>query len=104
MIGSKSRYKDARGFEASETSSFAGVRPREIGAAPGAVEHVLRENDRLDQLGRLYYNNDRLWWRILDANPRITDGAPLMPLTKSDSAVLKPGDTILIPRAREPRS
>jgi hypothetical protein len=29
----------------------------------------VRVGDRLDLLARHYYNNDRLWWRIVDANP-----------------------------------
>lgn len=91
MFINKSRYKNATAF--SEPSEFAGVRPREIGAAEGVIEHTVKAGDRLDLLARHYYNNDRLWWRILDANPDILHGGDLM-ITERE------GEVILIPRGR----
>jgi len=72
----------------------AGPRPRDIGPAEGVVEHVVRDGDRLDALARQYYNDDRLWWRIADANPEFAFAGELV-------APGRVGATILIPRARE---
>jgi len=92
MFINKSRYKDAGGFDL--PSDFSGVRPRDVGSPDGVVEHVVKAGDRLDLLARHYYNNDRLWWRILDANPDILHGGDLM-ITERE------GEIILIPRARD---
>ncbi len=92
MFINKSRYKDARVFD--DPSDFDGVRPRTIGVATGVVEHVVKSGDRLDLLARHYYSNDRLWWRILDANPDILHAGDLM-ITDRE------GEVILIPRSRE---
>lgn len=90
-----SRYENAKTFEADEDGSrFPGVRPRAIGTATGVVEHVVKSGDRLDLLARHYYNDDRLWWRIADANPEFIHGAMLL-------AEDQVGQIILIPRARE---
>jgi len=73
---------------------FPGLRPRPIGPATGAIEHVVTVGDRLDLLAYHYYNDDRLWWRIVDANPEFLCGRDM---------VLEPmqGQTILIPKAQE---
>ena len=92
MFLRKSRYRDARLFDPDD--DFSGVRAREIGMATGVVEHVIVAGDRLDLLARHYYNDDRLWWRILDANPDILHGVDLLLAERE-------GETILIPRARE---
>jgi phage tail protein X len=89
-----SRYQDALPFTRAGEQAFGGVRPRAIGVASGVIEHVVRAGDRLDLLARHYYNDDRLGWRILDANPDILHGAVL--LTEAMQ-----GEVILIPRARE---
>ncbi len=96
MFFKGSRYDKARAFglRADETEPFAGVRAREIGAATGVVEHTLSAGDRLDLLARHYYNDDRLWWRIVDANPEFLNGADLL-------ASELEGTVIVIPRARE---
>jgi len=67
----RSRYRDARAFAEADdrTGVFRGTRPRVIGQATGVIEHQVRAGDRLDLLARHYYNNNRLWWRIVDANP-----------------------------------
>ncbi len=74
MLVKKSRYAKARGFTPDENGVpvFPGLRAREIGAATGVLEHEIQAGDRLDLLARHYYNDDRLWWRIVDANPDIT--------------------------------
>ena len=96
MFLKNSRYKDARRFEADAQGTVVckGVRPREIGAAIGVVEHVIQEGDRLDLLARHYYSDERLWWRILDANPDLQSGVEV---SLKDSA----GEVILIPKAKE---
>lgn len=89
-----SRYENAKAFEkAGDGSRFPGVRPRETGGAFGVVEHVVKSGDRLDLLARHYYNDDRLWWRIADANPEFIHGAELL---EEDRV----GLVILIPQAR----
>lgn len=96
MFFKGSRYDKARAFgpRADETEPFAGVRAREIGTATGVVEHTLAAGDRLDLLARHYYNDDRLWWRIVDANPEFLNGADML-------APELEGTVIVIPRARE---
>jgi len=120
MLLSNSRYKTTPLFQPSDTAAgaFSGLRPRPIGPATGVIEHVLRAGERLDQLARHYYNDDRLWWRILDANPQIVFGGAMMPVQDrrareaaendgadaaaqdqtGDSLV---GQIILIPRSQE---
>lgn len=111
----KSRYANARPFEAPSDGrpAFAGRRPRDPGPAEGVIEHQVQAGDRLDQLARNYYNNDRLWWRIVDANPEFfygqsylpeaarTNATPADPPIHSPGVVLCPemeGSVILIPR------
>ncbi|MEK7736200.1 MAG: hypothetical protein AAB319_00335 [Pseudomonadota bacterium] len=96
MFLKNSRYKDARRFEADTQGVVVckGVRSREIGAAAGVVEHVIQEGDRLDLLARHYYSDDRLWWRILDANPDLLCGVEV-------SLKERAGEVILIPKAKE---
>jgi nucleoid-associated protein YgaU len=92
----KSRYKDAGAFEplTDGTEVFAGLRPRAIGEAVGVVEHEVRATDRLDRLARHYYNDDRLWWRIVDANPQFVFGADLLGEEMA-------GRVILIPKIKD---
>lgn len=96
MLVKKSRYKDAGSFEPAADGSevFAGVRPRAIGEATGVVEHEVQATDRLDRLARHYYNNDRMWWRIVDANPQFVFGPDLLGPEMA-------GRVILIPRIKE---
>lgn len=91
-----SRYESAQNFErrANEAELFRGVRPRKIGHAGGVIEHMVRVGDRLDLLARHYYNDDRLWWRIVDANPEFLFGNDMM-------VEAMRGMTLLIPKARE---
>ncbi|MEM9292168.1 MAG: tail protein X [Acidobacteriota bacterium] len=111
MIRRGSRYQDSEPFrppeEGSERSfTFRGLRPRRITPAQGVVEHVVREGDRLDALAHHYYNDSRLWYRILDANPELLSGADA---TRPETVVDAAGDPLLagqvgrslrIPRAR----
>jgi nucleoid-associated protein YgaU len=91
-----SRYAQARRFAPDDRGELRcrGVRERAIGPAPGVVEHLVKEGDRLDLLARHYYNDMRLWWRILDANPDLASAVEL-------SLKERVGDIILIPKAQE---
>jgi len=96
MLVKKSRYRDARTFEplADGSMVFPGLRARRIGPATGMIEHEVQASDRLDQLARNYYNDDRQWWRIVDANPEFTFGPDML---GDDMA----GQVILIPKLKE---
>jgi hypothetical protein len=80
MFLKDSRYKDARPFyqNTDAEENFSGVRERVIGPTKGVIEHRIALGDRLDLLARHYYNNDRLWWRIIDANPQIMFASDLL--------------------------
>lgn len=97
MIEKGSRYESAMVFagENGKEPVFGGIRPRKIVPAAGVLEYTINEGDRLDLLSLHFYNNTRRWWRILDANPQIIFAADLM---LSEYI----GETILIPRSREP--
>jgi len=72
MLLKNSRYQQARPFEPrTQAGVFRGVRARAVTTPEGMVEHTVVEDDRLDHLARHYYNDDRLWWRIVDANPQL---------------------------------
>jgi nucleoid-associated protein YgaU len=96
MFKKGSRYEKARIFEPRDdgTKVFEGIRPREIGAATGVIEHAVKAGDRLNLLARHYYNNDRLWWRIVDANPEFLYGGDMV---LEEMA----GQIILVPKVRE---
>lgn len=96
MFSKGSRYEKCQLFTPAQDGStvFAGIRSRPIGPATGVVEHLVRTGDRLDLLARHYYNDDRLWWRIVDANPDALYGGDLM-LTEMEGLV------ILVPMAKE---
>jgi len=97
MFQKGSRYQDSMIFTIFSDGSrvFAGIRPRTIGPAAGVIEHRVKAGDRLDLLSRNYYNDDRLWWRIVDANPHALYGGDLF-LPEME------GQVILIPRVKEP--
>lgn len=104
-----SRYERADPFAPGEGGGdpFPGVRPRHIGPAEGVIEHTVRAGDRLDLLARHYYNDGRLWWRILDANPDLAYGGDAVRETDRvapGGEVVHPamvGRVIVIPRAKE---
>lgn len=90
-----SRYDAVKPFSPDGTAApFRGLRPRDIGPATGVLEHIITAADRLDLLALQYYNDDRLWWRILDANPGLLLGGELA-LRDLE------GSTLIIPRVRE---
>lgn len=102
-----SRYEKSRPFDPPEDGgeAFPGVRPRPVDTPPGVVEHVVASDDRLDLLARHYYGDDRLWWRLLDANPEIVDPADAV---RDEDAVAadgtprpgRVGRPLLVPRAK----
>ncbi len=96
MLSKKSRYKNSRLFEPwpDGTEVFAGLRAREIGPATGVVEHEVQSGDRLDQLARHYYNDDRQWHRIVDANPAFSFGPDMLGKEMA-------GRVILIPKLKQ---
>lgn len=95
-LTSKSRYRDSPRFAPREDGSevFPGLRSRRIGPASAAIEHEVEADNRIDRLADNYYGNDRLWWRIVDANPENNFSGALL---DADEA----GQVILIPKARE---
>jgi nucleoid-associated protein YgaU len=104
-----SRYEQARPFVSEDGKpAFKGVRAREISPAQPVLEHTVEAGDRLDRLARHYYNDDRLWWRIVDANPDIFYGGDLLRETPDELPVAPGtlkldgmvGRAILIPRAK----
>lgn len=96
MFTKKSRYKNASLFHADAQGKtvFPGIRPREIAMTQGVIEHEIKHDDRLDNLARHYYNDDRLWWRIVDANPELLNGQSIMEAAMA-------GQVILIPKVKE---
>lgn len=116
MIAKRSRYVGAEAFvpSADRPTLFAGIRPRRIAKATGVIEHEVQAGDRLDRLAQHYYNNDRLWWRIVDANPEFfygqsyvspeaMPGAPGSEVPAPGILLLEhlEGSVILIPRLTE---
>jgi nucleoid-associated protein YgaU len=95
MFFKGSRYEGSRPFTPAPGGRevFPGIRPREVVTLAGAVEHVIRAGDRLDLLARHYYNDDRLWWRIVDANPEVLFAGDML-------APGAEGQVILIPAGR----
>ena len=71
MFTRTSRYKQSAKFSADSTASssvqeetegtFAGVQPRPIRTHDGAIEHLVKQEDRLDLLARYYYNDCLLY-------------------------------------------
>ena len=91
-----SRYQQSLEFSPAQGGrpGFDGIRPRPIGPATGVIEHIIRDQERLDLLALHYFNDPRLWWRIVDANPNIVFSGDLL---ISESV----GEVILIPRVNE---
>jgi hypothetical protein len=96
MLNKKSRYRDTLLFSPGEDGKirFLGLRARSIDLATPVIEHEIAAGDRLDLLAQRYYNDDRLWWRIIDANPEYLFAGEVW---ADDLA----GEVLLIPRARE---
>ena len=49
------------------------------------AQHMVKQSESVDSLARRFYGSERLWWRLLDANP------VLYPLD------LKAGDVLDVP-------
>jgi nucleoid-associated protein YgaU len=67
---------------------------RRVPSTPGALEHVVMEGERLDQLAARFYGDPRKWWLIADANPEELDPRQL----------LRPGRRIRVPRDQAVRA
>jgi hypothetical protein len=94
-MAKKSRYHNSLPFVASAgVVGFAGDRARAIGTATPVVEHTIEISDRLDLLADHYYGDDRMWWRIVDANPEFLFAGALL----ADDMT---GQVIFIPRGKE---
>lgn len=93
MSINRSRYRSTTAFTlpVSGRTAFAGFRSRVLSTAEGVLEHRIKEGDRLDLLALHYYNDTRLWWRIIDANPEIVFAGDI----NMDKLT---GEIILIPR------
>ena len=64
----------------------------------GEMKHYrVIQGDGIDLLARRFYNDERLWWRILDANPLIY---PLDLQPNDQLKVPPPGPTTRITRTR----
>lgn len=98
-----SRYEDAIPFAAPGDGrpAFRGVRPRAIGPARGVIEHRVAAGERPELLARHYYDDERRWWRILDANPEVRCGGDLLRDPAADGLESRVGRAILIPKAEE---
>ena len=105
MVKRVSRYVSSAGFQpdALGRSKFRGLMPRAVPRTSGVLEYSVAGGDRLDLLGTRFFNDDRRWWRIADANAGF-----LFPydITLDDSPLGKPdaigrigmsGVTILVP-------
>jgi hypothetical protein len=66
----QSRYANVQPFAPDPLgrTAFRGILPRPIAPAKGAMEHTVVAGERHDLLALNYYNDDRIWWRIVDAN------------------------------------
>jgi nucleoid-associated protein YgaU len=105
-----SRYERARPFvaEPGTAAPFPGVQARHVVPAVPVLEHTVQAGDRLDRLARHYYDDDRLWWRIADANPQVFHAVDLVREQADELPVAggaltlerMVGHVILIPRAR----
>ncbi len=80
MFLKNSRYAPARIFDADpdNRADFRGIRPRDIPQTPGVLEHTQTEGDRPDLLAQNYYQSDRNWWRIVDANSEFLIAGPIL--------------------------
>lgn len=96
MLTRNSRYKDALPFAPNTEGNevFPGLRARMLGPATPVIEHEVAVGDRLDHLARHYYNNDRLWWRLVDASPEFLYGDQAL---DRDNA----GQALPVPKLRE---
>ena len=104
----QSRYGTAKSFEPDPLgrTDFRGLLPRPIGPATGALEHMVRSGQRLDALAFEYFNDDRRWWRIADANRGFLNGQDMLVEREDDSVDdlgrrSMVGRTVLVPKREE---
>ncbi|MEL6884228.1 MAG: hypothetical protein AAFP87_06940 [Pseudomonadota bacterium] len=116
MFLKNSRYAQSRIFDSDPEGrvDFRGIRPRDIPETPAVLEHGQTEGDRPDIMANNYYQADRAWWRIVDANPefliagpirdadnnRVTSGDGLQPERGVGDVMISDemqGDAVLIP-------
>jgi nucleoid-associated protein YgaU len=92
MIFKGSRYSSAEVITSVDADgrSVRVLSARAIPPAPGALEYIVSEGDRLDSLATRFYAEPTRYWLILDANPE-----PLNPFE-----LLEPGRPIQVPRNR----
>jgi hypothetical protein len=69
-MAKQSRYDDVKRFEPDPLgrATFKGLLPRPVTRARSVIEHTIVAGERSDRLALNYFNDDRHWWRILDAN------------------------------------
>ncbi len=91
MFLKSSRYVNVQVFDPDPEGrvDFRGIRPRDIPETPGVLEHAQTEGDRPDILAQEYYQADRAWWRIVDANPEFLIAGPIR---DADNARVTSGD------------
>jgi hypothetical protein len=89
-----SRYEHTKYFTDAGVDGipFRGTRERRIKTVEGVLEHTLEAGQRLDLIALHYYNDDKKWWRILDANPHLLNAGEII----TDEFE---GETIVIPRS-----
>jgi hypothetical protein len=92
MLFQKSRYRDTPLFapDAQGNTVFPGLRARAIGPATPVIEHEVQVGDRLDHLARHYYNNDRAWWRLMDASAGFLYGDEVLDQANAGQALPVP--------------
>lgn len=99
----RKRYSDTPAFEWDDPASapFRGLMPRKVRRHTGFVEYELKLGDRLDSLAKDFYDDERLWWVIAEANAEILLPADLVyaevPDPLSALARVKTGTRIVIP-------
>jgi hypothetical protein len=109
-----SRYETTTPFQpdGSGRVGFRGLRPRALGNAEPALEHVIVQGDRLDALGQHYYSRTDDWYRIAEVNTDYLFPEDILHETPAEKAgepaavgdgksTERLGATILIPRREE---
>ncbi|WP_437796668.1 hypothetical protein [Sorangium sp. So ce693] len=65
-----SRYHGLLTVDVGGSVSLAQRPPAPERDYPDSLIHEIVGGETLDQLAKLYYGREDLWWRIADANPR----------------------------------
>jgi hypothetical protein len=99
----RKRYSDTPAFEWDSPVGvpFRGLMPRRVRRQTGFLDYEVKGGDRLDALAKYFYDDERLWWVIVEANPEILLPADLIyaaaPEAATGIARLKAGTRIVIP-------